>query len=165
MDAKLSPMTLNHWASVREIYLAGIAGGNATFETEAPAWDDWDAKHLTFGRIVAVVEDSVKGWAALSPVSTRAAYRGVAENSVYIAPEAQGRGLGKLLLQALVLESEANGIWMLQTSIFPENVASIRLHLSCGFREVGRRERIAQLRGLWRSTVFMERRSNVVGVS
>lgn len=158
-------MTVNHWPRVREIYLAGIAGGNATFETEAPSWEDWDPKHLSFGRIVAVVADDVMGWAALSSVSNRAAYRGVAENSVYVAPDAQGRGLGRALLQTLIVESEVNGIWMLQTSIFPENVASIRLHHSCGFREVGRRERIAQLKGLWRSTVFMERRSTTVGVS
>jgi len=164
MNVELSPMTVNHWPGVREIYLAGIAGGNATFETEAPSWEEWDAKHLTFGRIVAVVEDDVKGWAALSPVSTRAAYRGVAENSVYVAPEAQGRGLGRLLLQTLIVESEANGIWTLQTSIFPENVVSIQLHLVCGFKEVGYRERISRLNGVWRSTVFMERRSPIVGV-
>lgn len=165
MNARLASMTLDHWPQVREIYLAGIAGGNATFETEAPSWEQWDAKHLPFGRIVAIVDDEVRGWAALSPVSTRAAYRGVAENSVYVAPDVQGRGLGRLLLQALVVESEANGIWTLQTSIFPENVLSIRLHLSCGFREIGRRERIAQLKGVWRSTVFMERRSTLVGAS
>jgi L-amino acid N-acyltransferase YncA len=158
-------MTVNDWPRVREIYLAGIAGGNATFETEAPSWEQWDTKHLSFARIVAVVADDVMGWAALSPVSNRAAYQGVAENSVYVAPPAQGRGLGRSLLQTLIVESEVNGIWTLQTSIFPENVASIRLHRSCGFREVGRRERIAQLKGLWRSTVFMERRSTTVGVS
>lgn len=152
-----------HWPTVREIYLAGIASGNATFETQAPEWDEWDAKHLGFARLVAIGDREVKGWAALSAVSTRKVYRGVAENSVYVAPAAQGLGLGRLLLQRLIEESEANGIWTLQNSIFPENIASIRLHRSCGFREVGQRERIAQLNGVWRSTIFMERRSAVAG--
>ena len=156
-------LTSNHWPTIREIYLAGIAGGNATFETQVPSWDEWDAKHLKFARLVAVIEGEVKGWAALSPVSARKVYRGVAENSVYVASDAQGRGLGRRLLEALIAESEANGVWMLQTSIFPENVPSIRLHLSCGFREVGYRERIAQLNDVWRNTVFMERRSKTVG--
>ena len=165
MNAKILPMTPGHWPSVREIYLAGIASGNATFETEAPSWEEWDAKHLTICRIVALMEDEVRGWGALSPVSTRTVYKGVAENSVYVAPNAQRCGLGRILLQSLITESEANGIWTLQNSIFPENVASIQLHRSCGFREVGLRERIAQHGGIWRSTVFMERRSTLVGVS
>ncbi|HSE32843.1 MAG TPA: GNAT family N-acetyltransferase [Pyrinomonadaceae bacterium] len=156
-------MSENHWPSVREIYLAGIASGNATFETEAPEWDEWHAKHLRFARLVAVVDGEVKGWAALSGVSTRKVYCGVAENSVYVAPAAQGLGLGRLLLERLIAESDANGIWTLQNSIFPENVASIRLHRSCGFREVGYRERVGQLNDVWRNTIFMERRSTVVG--
>jgi L-amino acid N-acyltransferase YncA len=160
---KIISLTSEHWPSVREIYLAGIAGGNATFETQVPSWDDWDTKHLKFARLVAVINGEVKGWAALSPVSTRAVYRGVAENSVYVAADAQGQGLGRRLLDALIAESEANGIWMLQTSIFPENAPSVRLHLSCGFREVGYRERIGQLNGVWRNTIFMERRSKTVG--
>jgi L-amino acid N-acyltransferase YncA len=164
MNAELISMTDAHWSSVRQIYLAGIASGNATFETEAPEWKDWDVKHLGFGRLVAIVDGEVRGWTALSPVSTRQAYRGVAENSVYVAPNAQGLGLGKVLLERLIAESETNGIWTLQNSIFPENVASIRLHLSCGFREVGYRERVAQLNGVWRNTIFMERRSPVVGI-
>jgi L-amino acid N-acyltransferase YncA len=163
MNAEILPMTKNHWPTVREIYLAGIATGNATFESQAPEWDEWDAKHLGFARLVAMHDREVKGWAALSAVSTRKVYRGVAENSVYVAPVAQGLGLGRLLLERLIAESEANGIWTLQNSIFPENVASIRLHRSCGFREVGQRERIAQLNGLWRNTIFMERRSPMVG--
>lgn len=157
-------MTAAHWPSVREIYLAGIASGHATFETEAPAWDEWDAKHLRFGRLVAIVNGEVKGWSALSAVSIRPVYRGVAENSVYVAPAAQGIGLGRVLLERLITESDANGIWTLQNSIFPENVASIRLHRSCGFREVGYRERVAQLNGVWRNTIVMERRSAVVGI-
>jgi len=162
---QITSMTSEHWPSVREIYLAGIAGGNATFETQAPSWHEWAVTHLKFGRLVALVNDEVKGWAALSPVSTREVYRGVAEDSVYVASDAQRLGLGRGLLKAMIAQSEANGIWMLQTSIFPENVASIQLHLSCGFREVGHRERIAQLNGVWRNTVFMERRSKVVGVT
>lgn len=159
MNVTLVPMKESHWPRVREIYLAGINGGNATFETEVPTWEEWDAKHFDFARLVALLQDDVKAWAALSPVSTRAAYRGVAENSVYVAPDMQGRGLGRLLLQAVILESEANGIWTLQTSIFPENIPSIELHRRCGFREVGYRERISKLNGLWRNTVLLERRS------
>jgi len=163
MNPEILPMTEKHWPTVREIYLAGIATGNATFETDVPEWDEWDAKHLGFARLVALVDREVKGWAALSAVSTRKVYQGVAENSVYVAPAAQGLGLGRLLLERLIAESEANGIWTLQNSIFPENIASIRLHRSCGFREVGHRERIAQLNGVWRNTIFMERRSPVAG--
>ena len=158
-------MTEDDWAAVRQIYLHGIAGGHATFETAAPSWSEWDARHLNFARLVAVTDGEVKGWAALSPVSSRAVYRGVAENSVYVAPDAQGRRVGRQLLQNLIIESEANGIWTLQNSIFPENVASLNLHLSCGFREVGYRERVAQLNGVWRNTVVMERRSSVTGMS
>ena len=163
MSIEIVPLMKVHWSTIREIYLAGIASGNATFETEAPEWDEWDAKHLPFARLVAIVDGEVKGWAALSAVSIRKVYRGVAEDSVYVAPSAQGQGLGRLLLEKLIAESEANGIWTLQNSIFPENVASIALHRSCGFREVGYRERVAQLKGVWRNTIIMERRSTVVG--
>ena len=163
MNVEIVPMTHEHWPTVQEIYRAGIASGNATFETEVPEWEQWDAKHLEFARLVALVDGEVKGWAALSPVSTRRVYRGVAENSVYVAPDAQGLGLGRLLLDRLINESEINGVWTLQNSIFPENVASLNLHRSFGFREVGRRERIAQLDGVWRDTIFMERRSTVAG--
>jgi len=163
MNVEIVPMTHEHWPTVQEIYRAGIASGNATFETEVPEWEQWDAKHLEFARLVALVDGAVKGWAALSPVSIRRVYRGVAENSVYVAPDAQGLGLGRLLLDRLINESETNGVWTLQNSIFPENVASLKLHRSFGFREVGRRERIAQLDGVWRDTIFMERRSTVAG--
>ena len=162
MTIEITNMSANHWPRVREIYLAGITGGTSTFETDAPSWEEWDARHLSFARLVAVTEEEVKGWAALSPVSNRLVYRGVAENSVYIAPAAQGVGLGKLVLKRLIAEAEANGVWTLQNSIFPENVASIRLHRSCGFREVGYRERIGRLNGIWRNTIFMERRSTIV---
>jgi L-amino acid N-acyltransferase YncA len=163
MNVEIVPMTVEHWPTVQEIYRAGIASGNATFETGVPEWEQWDAKHLEFARLVALVGGEVKGWAALSPVSTRRVYRGVAENSVYVAPDAQGMGLGRFLLERLINESETNGVWTLQNSIFPENVASLKLHRSFGFREVGRRERIAQLDGVWRDTIFMERRSTVAG--
>ncbi len=164
MSIAIVPLIKVHWSTVREIYLAGIASGNAPVETEAPEWEEWDAKHLPFTRLVASGDGEVKGWAALSAVSIRKVYRGVAEDSVYVAPSAQGQGLGRLLLEKLITDSEANGIWTLQNSSFPENVASIQLHRSCGFREVGYRERVAQLKGVWRNTLVMERRSAVLGV-
>ena len=148
---------------MRAIYEAGIATGNATFETEAPAWEDWDAAHLPGARLVAEEDGGVVGWAALSPVSSRSVYEGVAEDSVYVAPGLQGRGVGRKLLEKLVARTEAAGIWTIQTSIFPENEASLALHRRCGFRVVGVRERIASLDGVWRDTVFMERRSRVAG--
>jgi L-amino acid N-acyltransferase YncA len=151
------------WDAVRSIYLEGIATGDATFETEAPDWETWDSGHLRECRLVATQGDRVIGWVALSPVSRRSCYSGVAEHSIYIAGSARGRGVGKALLAELVARSEGAGIWTLQTSIFPENGASIAIHRACGFREVGRRERIAQLHGVWRDTVFMERRSRLVG--
>jgi L-amino acid N-acyltransferase YncA len=134
---RLSPMQDGDWEAVRAIYLEGIATGNATFETEAPDWETWDCNHLRECRLVARAGDQVIGWAALSPVSRRSCYSGVAENSVYVAGTARGMGVGKALMEALVTESERAGIWMLQTSIFPENAASIAIHKACGFREVG----------------------------
>lgn len=159
----IEPMKEEHWDAVRSIYLEGIATGNATFETEAPDRETWDKGHLKECRLVAMQEDWVIGWVALSPVSRRPCYSGVAEHSIYIAGSARGQGVGKALLAELVTQSERAGIWTLQTSIFPENGASIAIHRSCGFREVGRRERIAQLHGVWRDTVFMERRSRQAG--
>jgi len=151
------------WAQVEAVYHDGICTGNATFETETPAWQEWDARHHRFSRLVARIGNDVLGWAALSPVSTRRVYAGVAEVSVYIASRARGHGLGKRLLQALIESAEQNGIWTLQAGIFPENAASIRLHEVCGFRTVGRRERIGCLHGVWRDTVLMEYRSSAVG--
>ena len=156
---------MDDWKMVREIYLDGIASGNATFETQAPTWEDWDANHHEFARLVLKSNEAVLGWAALSKISRRMAYLGVAEVSVYVSSQVRGRGLGLMLLQNLIDESENHGIWTLQASIFPENTASIRLHLRCGFREVGRRERIAKLNGVWRDTVILERRSTKVGIS
>jgi phosphinothricin acetyltransferase len=147
------------WPEVLRIYLEGIEGGDATFETVAPGYPAWDTSHLPSPRLVARDGSPVIGWAALSPVSRRAVYRGVAEVSVYVAVEARGRGVGRSLLDRLVADSVAAGIWTLQAGIFPENTASIELHRICGFRVVGTRERIGQHRGRWRDVVLMERRS------
>lgn len=151
------------WPEVESIYREGIATRNATFETESPGWEKWDTGHHPHSRLVARDEQKVLGWAALSPVSMRKVYAGVAEVSVYVADDARGRGVGKALMAALIEAAEKNGIWTLQGSIFPENVASIGLHEAFGFRHVGRRERIAQLDGKWRDTVILERRSQKVG--
>lgn len=160
----LQPLTAAHWPQVRAIYEQGLATGNATFQTEAPGWEDWDQGHLAHSRLVAEDEAGrVLGWAALSPVSSRCVYGGVGEVSVYVATEAHGQGVGQQLLTALVAESEAQGMWTLQAGIFPENTASVKLHEAQGFRQVGRRERIGQLRGVWRDTLLLERRSAVVG--
>jgi phosphinothricin acetyltransferase len=158
-------MTEQDWPSVRTIYEAGIATGNATFETSAPSYAAWDASHLAEHRIVAVdMNEVVTGWAALSPVSDRCVYAGVAENSVYVHADHRGRGIGQILLAALIDRAEQAGIWTVQTGIFPENKASIALHERCGFRIVGRRERIGQLHGQWRDTLFLERRSDIAGL-
>ncbi|HEY0764510.1 MAG TPA: GNAT family N-acetyltransferase [Pyrinomonadaceae bacterium] len=151
-------MRADDWEQVRAIYLEGIHGGDSTFETDAPSWENWNEGHLQFARLVMRDGESVVGWAALSPVSKRLVYRGVAEVTVYVTETARGKGIGRALLEALIDESEKNDIWTLQASIFPENVASIELHLRCGFREVGRRERIAMLKGVWRDTILFERR-------
>jgi len=150
--------------SVLAIYAEGIATGQATFETIVPDWQYWDAGHLDVCRLVARDDKRVLGWAALSPVSRRQVYSGVAEVSVYVAAAARGQGVGKALLAALIEASEANGFWTLQSSVFPDNQASIALHLNHGFRELGRRERVAKLHGIWRDTVLLERRSQLVGI-
>jgi phosphinothricin acetyltransferase len=157
-------MAAGDWPAVRAIYEAGIGTRNATFETEAPTWERWDGGHLPGQRLVAVDRTGVIGWAALSPVSSRYVYRGVTENSVYIAPEARGRGVGRLVLGALIESAESADIWTIQTGIFPENAASLALHAACGFRVVGIRERVGQLDGHWRDVAVLERRSSVVGV-
>jgi L-amino acid N-acyltransferase YncA len=152
------------WPEVAEIFEAGIRTRNATFETAVPAWEEWDAAHLARPRLAAVEDGSgaVVGWAALAPVSARACYAGVAEDSVYVARGRQGRGVGRALLERLVSDGEAAGLWTIQTSIFPENRASLALHLRCGFRVVGIRERIARLDGVWRDTLLLERRAGAV---
>ena len=150
------------WPAVRAIYEEGIRGGNATFETEAPSWERWDAAHPEL-RLVAERDGSVVGWAALSPASARHCYRGVGDVSVYVAEEARGAGVGCTLLEELVERSEQAGYWTLSAGVFPENRASIRRHKACGFREVGVRERPAELHGVWRDVVLLERRSTLVG--
>ncbi len=162
LAVEIRPLQPADWPAVERIYALGIATENATFETATPSWADWDRGHHLFGRLVALDGGEVVGWAALSPVSRRPAYAGVAENSIYIDPARQRRGIGRALLAALVAESEAHGIWTIQNSIFPENQASIVLHERAGFRVVGRRERIGQLNGVWRDTLLMERRSGKV---
>jgi L-amino acid N-acyltransferase YncA len=154
----IDEMRADDWPAVRAIYLEGIASGNATFETAAPSWEEWDAKHLPRPRLVFRDEGRVGGWAALGRVSARACYAGVAEVSVYVGDDFRGRGIGSTLLKTLVERSEEESIWTLQASIFPENDASVQIHIRNGFRIVGRRERIAQQNGIWRDTVLLERR-------
>jgi L-amino acid N-acyltransferase YncA len=161
MNRAIDHMKPSDWEQVRSIYLEGIRTGHATFETEAPTWEKWNEGHLEIARLVARDGDRVLGWAALSPTSKRKVYRGVAELTVYVAENARGAGIGRKLLEALIQESEEHGIWTLQASIFPENTASVKLHLRSGFREVGRRERIAMLNGVWRDTLLFERRSKL----
>jgi L-amino acid N-acyltransferase YncA len=158
----IDDMRREDWPAVRDIYVEGMLTGNATFETEAPDWERWNSGHLAAPRLVARIPQ-VAGFAALSPVSKRQVYAGVAEVSVYVAGNARGRGIGTQLLLSLVDASERAGIWTLQASIFPENEASLKLHAQAGFRVAGRRERIAQRDGVWRDTLLLERRSNVAG--
>jgi L-amino acid N-acyltransferase YncA len=160
----IDAMLPQDWNAVRAIYLEGIASGDATFETSAPDWSAWDAGHLQSSRLVARCGSEVVGWAAVSPVSTRRVYAGVAEVSVYVALRLQGRAIGSKLLAALVDASERNGIWTLQAGIFPENTASIKLHQRAGFRIVGKREKLGCMHGRWRDVLLMERRSSVVGL-
>jgi phosphinothricin acetyltransferase len=156
-------LTVDDWGAVRAIYREGIATGHATFETDAPDWEAWDRGRLEHPRLVARVGGEVVGWGALSPVSSRPVYAGVVEVSLYVTASSRGRGVGKALLRALVEASERAGVWTLQGAIFPENAASLALVKACGFREVGRRERIGRMNGVWRDTVLVERRSPTVG--
>jgi L-amino acid N-acyltransferase YncA len=178
MTAPLLPL---HWPAVRRIYEAGLATGNASFQTSAPSWEEWDRAHLAHSRLVALssaglpgaiassgegspvgdIPPVVLGWVALSPVSSRPVYAGVAEVSIYIDVAHRGTGVGRLLMQALIAESEAQGIWTLQAGIFPENIPSIELHLRSGFRQIGIREKIGRMGDRWRDTVLLERRSKI----
>jgi L-amino acid N-acyltransferase YncA len=158
-------MLPEHWDAVKEIYEEGIATGNATFQTSAPSWEEWSKDHLTTARFIAVDNHEILGWAGLTPVSGRCVYAGVAEVSVYVATAARGKGVGTILLQALIAAGEANNLWTLQAGIFPENIASIKLHEANGFRIIGTREKIGKMNGVWRDTVLLERRSKVVGNS
>ena len=158
-DTRIEVLRPEHWEAVSRIYAEGIATGNATFETEVPSWDAWDASHMAEPRLVATEGGEVVGWAALSPVSGRCVYAGVAEGSVYVAATARGRGAGRALLVELIARSEDAGIWTIQAGIFPENTASLALHERAGFRVVGIRERLGLHHGVWRDVVFLERRS------
>ncbi len=162
----IRPMLAEHWSQVRTIYQKGIDGRMATFETQAPAeWETWSAGKRPDCRLVAcTAEGTVLGWVAISPTSKRAVYAGVCELSVYVDPAASGQGVGSALMRQLIAESEAAGVWMLQGTLFPENEGSFALHKKMGFRVIGRRERVARLDGVWRDTVLVERRSEVVGI-
>ena len=162
-DFAIEEMRVKDWPEVRAIYLEGIATGNATFETSAPEWTAWDSGHVKSCRFVARAGGEVLGWAALTPVSGRCVYAGVAEVSVYVSERARGRGVGKALLVALIDASEKNEFWTLQAGIFPENIASVALHERAGFRLVGRRERIGAMNGEWKDTLLFERRSKKIG--
>lgn len=163
IEYRIESMCPADWEQICEIYQEGIKTGNATFETETPDWEKWNANHLLCCRLIARANDQVIGWAALSPVSKRSVYAGVTEVSVYVSESSRGQRVGLSLLEALIACSESHGIWTLQAGIFPENVASLSIHKRCGFREVGRRERIGQHHGKWRDVILLERRSNVVG--
>jgi phosphinothricin acetyltransferase len=161
----IEPMTREDWPAVRAIYEAGIATGHATFEVAAPSWEEWNRTHSERLRLVAraIPGGAAIGWAAITPVSDRCVYAGVGESSVYIAPEARGRGVGRALMTALLAASESAGLWTVQTGIFPENTASLSLHRAVGFRDVGVRRKIGRMNGRWRDVVFLERRSPTVG--
>lgn len=161
---EIKTLVKNDWPAVKTIYELGIATGIATFEIAAPTWAKWDNSHLSFGRLVAVLNNKIIGWTALTAVSNRCIYQGVAEISVYIHPDHQGKGVGQLLLKKLIFESEKEGIWTLHASIFSQNLGSIGLHKKVGFRRIGYREKIGKLKGVWKDNVLMERRSKVVGV-
>lgn len=163
METHVRPMTAADWEAVASIYGQGIATGNATFQQEVPDWEAWDKEHLQICRLVAVSAGMITGWTALSAVSGRKVYAGVAEVSVYVGAQYRGQKTGRLLLAALIGASEAAGFWTLQAGIFPENTVSIAMHRKAGFREVGYREKIGMMKGLWRDTILMERRSPVTG--
>ena len=166
MNYEIRVMQPEDAAKIIDIYQEGIDGGNATYEKTAPNWEAWDSKYLKVCRFVLENEaNETVGWCALLPVSDRACFKGVAEVSIYLDSSVQGKGLGKLLLKKLILDSEEQGFWTLQAGIFPENEASIAIHRKLGFRVVGRRERLGQLNGAWRDVVLLERRSAVVGIN
>ncbi len=157
-------ITQDNYSEVTGIYRQGIATGIATFQEDIPDWESWDKSHLPHCRIAAFEGEEMTGWAALTPVSGRCVYAGVAEVSVYVAEKFRGRGVGELLLNSLIAQSEAAGLWTLQSGIFSTNTGSIRLHEKCGFRQVGYREKIGRKNGVWKDNIIMERRSKIIGV-
>jgi L-amino acid N-acyltransferase YncA len=164
MDIKLRPLKQEDWNAVADIYRQGIETGDATFEMEIPTWNNWNSAHLKSCRIVACIDNEITGWAALTPVSGRCVYAGVAEVSVYVSNKFQGQKIGTRLLETLISESEKDGIWTLQAGIFPENKISLKLHENLGFRKMGFREKIGKMKGIWRDTILLERRSKVIGI-
>jgi len=164
LKISVRPMQPDDWSLVSQIYKEGIATGFATFEKSIPSYKSWNSAHMQSCRIVAIENKTILGWAALSPVSSRCVYGGVAEVSVYISEKHRGKGVGKLLIQSLIEKSESEGIWTLQSGIFPENEGSIRLHEKAGFRRIGKRERVGRLDGIWKDNVLFERRSKTVGI-
>lgn len=162
-DLAVEVLGTEHWPAVREIYAEGLGTGHASFETEPPTWDEFWAGHLPEQQLVALDGRDVLGWAALSAVSDRCAYQGVAEDSVYVSERARGRGVGRYLLSQLVWRAEESGIWTIQAGVFPENTASVALHHACGFRTVGVREHLGRYRGVWRDVLLLERRSGRIG--
>lgn len=161
---KIVAINKEYYPEIANIYKQGIDTGNATFETSAPSWKVWDENKLPHSRFVAIENDVVTGWAALSKVSNRCVYEGVAEVSIYVSEKHRGKGIGKMLMENLVKESESNGIWTLQSGMFPENKATIALHKTFDFRVIGFREKIGKLAGVWRDSIIMERRSKIVGI-
>jgi phosphinothricin acetyltransferase len=164
MKLSFRPMKQEDWNSVAEIYRQGIETGNATFQRDIPTWEEWNSGHLKNCRIVAGNSNEIIAWAALTPVSGRCVYAGVAEVSVYVSNRYKGQKIGTRLLETLIIESEKEGFWTLQAGIFPENIASLKIHKNLGFRTVGLREKIGKMNGIWRDTVLLERRSKVVGI-
>ena len=157
-------MLPTHWEAVKQIYAEGIATGNATFQSAIPSWEEWNDAHVKNSRLVAIENEIVLGWAALTPVSGRCVYAGVGEVSLYMSNKAKGKGIGKKLLNSLIEESEKNNFWTLQAGIFSENIASVKVHEDCGFRIIGKRERIGQMNGQWRDTLLLEKRSANTGI-
>ncbi len=163
-NIQIRNMQTTDWEAVKNIYESGIATGVATFEISAPSWEKWNNGHLIFARLVVTINSNIIGWAALSPVSNRCVYGGVAEVSIYLSDDHRGQGIGKKLLQRLIDESESNGIWTLQAGIFTDNIPSVKLHENVGFRIIGRREKIGKLKDHWKDNYILERRSKIVGI-
>ncbi|MFC4024850.1 GNAT family N-acetyltransferase [Oceanobacillus longus] len=164
MEYKIDKMLDADWEQVRNIFIQGIETKNATFETEAPSWEEWNQGHIQECRLVVRDGEKVLGWAALSPISSRRAFTGIAELSIYFSLDSVGKGIGTKLIQTVIESSEAAGFWTLQSGIFPENISSIRLHEKAGFRMIGIRERMGKLDDVWRDVAMMERRSEIVGI-